>query len=325
MRRLGFAVMTVVLLGTAALGRVQSREPTLVRVALFGAQAPFEFVLGQEKGFFDKFGARVVVETRWTSKELRDGLAAGQFDIVHAVVDNSVAVAEQNGVPTVIVLGGDATSDNHLVAQPHIKRVEDLRGATILVDSPDTAYALQLRKILRLRGLEAGRDYSLKPLGQTQKRFEAMRTNKDYAATMMALTDEARRLGFHSLGAVAEVIGPYQGSGVFTTRRWAEANPDAVVGYLAGYLYTLRWIRDAAHKDEILGRLAKAASPDAANQTYARLVAQAAREPVFDVQAFKTALALRAEIEGTWGGQPPAPERYYDLSYSRKALALLGR
>jgi hypothetical protein len=46
-------------------------------------------------------------------------------------------------------------------------------------------------------------------------------------------------------------------------------------------------------------------------------------DPSFDVPGFKNVLALRAEIEGTWGGKPPAPDRYYDLSYYKKALALL--
>jgi ABC-type nitrate/sulfonate/bicarbonate transport system substrate-binding protein len=145
------------------------------------------------------------------------GLAAGKYDVAHAAVDNSVATAEITGVPTVIVLGGETSSANELIAQPHIKTTEELRGATILVDSPDTAFALQLRKILRLKGLEAGRDYMLKPLGQTLMRFAAMKTNKEYAATMMPLTAEAKRLGFHSLSSVAELIGPYQGGGVFAT------------------------------------------------------------------------------------------------------------
>ena len=38
---------------------------------------------------------------------------------------------------------------------------------------------------------------------------------------------------------------------------------------------------------------------------------------------FRNVLALRAEIEGDWGGKPPAPERYIDLSYYEKARALL--
>ena len=34
---------------------------------------------------------------------------------------------------------------------------------------------------------------------------------------------------------------------------------------------------------------------------------------------FRKVLALRAEIEGSWGGKPPPAERYVDLSYYTKA------
>ena len=38
---------------------------------------------------------------------------------------------------------------------------------------------------------------------------------------------------------------------------------------------------------------------------------------------FRAVLALRAEIEGSWGGKAPAPERYIDLSYYDNALKRL--
>ncbi len=42
----------------------------------------------------------------------------------------------------------------------------------------------------------------------------------------------------------------------------------------------------------------------------------------FDLEGFKNALVLRAEIEG---GRPAAPERYIDLGYYERAMALVGR
>ena len=40
----------------------------------------------------------------------------------------------------------------------------------------------------------------------------------------------------------------------------------------------------------------------------------------FDVAGFRNVLSLRAEIEGSiWGGKPPSPDRYLDLSYYEKA------
>jgi hypothetical protein len=45
----------------------------------------------------------------------------------------------------------------------------------------------------------------------------------------------------------------------------------------------------------------------------------------FDMEGFKAVLALRAEIEGQWGGKAPPPEKYVDLGYYEKALKLIER
>ena len=64
-------------------------------------------------------------------------------------------------------------STNELIAQPDIHSVADLRGKTVIVDAPNTAYALQLKKILLLSTLKAGRDYEIKPIGATPLRLPA--------------------------------------------------------------------------------------------------------------------------------------------------------
>lgn len=47
----------------------RSAAPRTVRVAMFGAEAPPLFAVAQQAGLFEKFGVRVVVESRWTSAE----------------------------------------------------------------------------------------------------------------------------------------------------------------------------------------------------------------------------------------------------------------
>jgi hypothetical protein len=46
-----------------------------------------------------------------------------------------------------------------------------------------------------------------------------------------------------------------------------------------------------------------------------------AKDAKFDMPGFHNVLKLRAEIEGQWGGTPPPPDLYIDLSYYDKALA----
>ena len=45
----------------------------------------------------------------------------------------------------------------------------------------------------------------------------------------------------------------------------------------------------------------------------------------FSAEGFRNVLALRAEIEGQWGGKPPAPDRFIELSYYERALALTAK
>jgi hypothetical protein len=45
----------------------------------------------------------------------------------------------------------------------------------------------------------------------------------------------------------------------------------------------------------------------------------------FDMAGFRNVLALRAEIEGSWGGQAPPADRYVDLSYYQNALQRVER
>jgi hypothetical protein len=50
-----------------------------------------------------------------------------------------------------------------------------------------------------------------------------------------------------------------------------------------------------------------------------------AKDARFDMEGFRNVLALRAEIEGSWGGRAPSPDRYVDLSYYEGAMKRLAR
>jgi ABC-type nitrate/sulfonate/bicarbonate transport system substrate-binding protein len=141
---------------------------------------------------------------------------------------------------------------------------------------------------------------------------------------------EAAKAGKRSLGRVIDLIGPYQASGGFVMREWAKANASLLERYIAGYVEALRYALDPAHRDEsvaLLGERLKL-TPELAEATYQALVAPGfglTPDARLDLEGFKAVLALRAEIEGQWGGTPPAPDRYLDLSYYERALARLGR
>ena len=60
-----------------------------------------------------------------------------------------------------------------------------------------------------------------------------------------------------------------------------------------------------------------------AQSSYEALVAPGsglAPDARFNLEGFKAVLAIRAEMEGMWGGVPPAPDKYLDLGFYQRAL-----
>jgi ABC-type nitrate/sulfonate/bicarbonate transport system substrate-binding protein len=109
-------------------------------------------------------------------------------------------------------------------------------------------------------------------------------------------------------------------------RQWAVANRDSLERYIKAVVEGRRWLLDPANKAEATQLLAdKAKVPlDTAAKTFAMLLARDgayAKDARFDIEGFRNVLKLRAEIEGQWGGNPPPPEKYIDLSYYDQAIA----
>ena len=193
-------------------------EPRL-RVNTFPNAKALALHAGIAKGIFEKRGFKIELHLTENSRSQREGLAAGKFDIVHSAVDNALAMIEVGKQDVVIVTGGDSGM-NEFFVQAEIKSFADLRGRTLVVDAPDTAYALQAKKILAPHGLKDGADYTVKPVGAGVYRFKAMAESKDNAAAILNLpfTVQAEQLGMRSLGRTIDLLGPYQAGGAFAMR-----------------------------------------------------------------------------------------------------------
>jgi ABC-type nitrate/sulfonate/bicarbonate transport system substrate-binding protein len=307
----------------------ESSLASVVRVNVFPGVQNLPLFAGLAKGFFAKHGLEVELQFTPNSQTQRDGLSQGLFEIAHAAVDNAVAMVEMAGAQVVIVLGGDS-SMNELLVQPYIGSIADLREKTVIVDALNTAYALQLKKIFLMHGLKADRDYTVVPVGGTDKRFEAMLKNRDYAASMLfpPYSILAKREGLRSLGLAVDLLGPYQGTGAFVLRKCAEGHVDTVVRYIQAYVESLRWGLDETNGKDAVDLLASQMELplDIAKKSYERLTDPATGltpDARFDMDGFKNVLALRAEIEGQWDGKLPAPEKYCDLRYYQHALETL--
>jgi ABC-type nitrate/sulfonate/bicarbonate transport system substrate-binding protein len=312
-------------MATAVVGSAAHAQTHLTTMVFQGVQN-LPLFAAQQKGFFAKRGLAVDQKIAPGSQELRDGLAQGRYQIVHTAVDNAIAMAEQAKVDIVVILGGD-NGWNDLFVQPEIKSYADLRGKTVVVDAPDTAFAFQLYKMLKLNGV-AHSEITVKPVGATRFRLQAITTDKAVAASMlnMPFSFLAEQAGIKKFATAVDVIGPYLSTAGFVLRPWARDNGDTLVRYLQAYVEGVRWSLDPANKAEAIELLAKGLniSPEIAARSYA--VATDAKtgfmpDAKVDIEGFNNVLKLRAELHGDCGGKPPAPEQYLDLSHYQRALA----
>ncbi len=290
---------------------------------------PLQWIAAEKLGLFSKFGVEVETENSPNSEELRAKLASGKGDLAYLAVDNAVAMVELAHQDVVIVMGGEG-SQNELIAQAEIKSIPDLRGKTLIVDAPNTAYALQLKKILLLSGMLAGKDYEIKAFGATPQRLVAMREHKDFSGSMLGppASIAAKREGFVSLGSVQDLIGPYQAAGFFAQRQWAKEHREALISFLAVIIEAQRWLLAPSNRNEVIALLTKEShlAPEIAAETYESTMTKPggfAKDAAFDLLGFQNVLKLRAEVEGSWGGHPPSPQKYYDSSYYDTALTKL--
>ena len=302
-------------------------HPTL-RVNIFNTSSNLPLFVAIEQGFFEKRGLTVAVQNTPNSDEQRAGLAAGRFEIAHAAVDNAVAMVEA-GHDVVIVCGGDAGM-NELMVRPEITGFDDLRGKCLAVDAPNTAYALVGKKILKLHGLLEGRDYQVKLAGGTGPRAKAMAADPELAVGMVnpPFSFMVREQGLKSLGSQFDLLGPYQATGAFVMRAWAGANVSLLVNYLAAYIEGQRSVLNPANRAAMVQLLMRQfkQTEGVAQSSYDTLVAPGSGLAVdarFNPPGFATVLAIRAEMEGLWGGHPPAAGKYLDSTYFDQAQGVL--
>jgi ABC-type nitrate/sulfonate/bicarbonate transport system substrate-binding protein len=303
-----------------------AQQPAPQKIRILCLAKPLPVMIAASHGILALYGLEAEYLVRPSSESLRSDLAAGKGDVAFLAVDNAVAMVDSAGVDVVIVMGAES-SENEIIAQPGTKSIADLRGHTLLVDATNTAYALELKKVLLLNGMHPGKEYELKPVGSTPFRLQAMRENKDYVAAVMnpPFSIVAKQGGLVSLGSMRTLLGADLDRGTFALRAWARGNSDLLVRYLAAYVEGQRLLMAPSNRQQVIELVMKESNlPEStAADWYAAMVQNGgyAKDAAFDVQSFQKTLQLRAEVEAGRASTAPAAEKYYDLSYYRMALA----
>jgi ABC-type nitrate/sulfonate/bicarbonate transport system substrate-binding protein len=140
------------LVGLSACGDSDSRPLIPVKYGAFTQTASYS--IANQLGYFTAAGLNVTYLQIPNSPYGYAQLLSGGYDVLTGTIDNAVNL-RFNAHKNLTVLGQlDGGSDLVIASTQSIKNVADLKGKSIIVDSPVSGYAYILRRVLSAFGLE---------------------------------------------------------------------------------------------------------------------------------------------------------------------------
>ena len=266
-----------------------------------------------DKGFFAQEGIQGDVVLIGSTDTLIQALIAGQVNV--AIVDPSAAI---NAVPIAAYT---------LVGCPKYKTIKELKGTTIGTVSLVSGSTIFLREMLKAEGLELNRDYSIIQNGPTGQRLASL-VSCNTSATMILGGDlpRSRELGFPEIARLHDYIPNLQFHSLIVDSRWAETNNQLTVRYLKAMVRAMQWAH--ANREQAAELVSKRTGIPLkyTRPTVDEYLSQGiiSRDGSVNREGFQRLIDLMGER--LFKTRPyPAPEKYLDMSYLRRAQQELGK
>ena len=211
-----------------------------------------------------------------------------------------------------------------LVARADIARIEDLKGKLVGLADPGGSITYSMRKLFALHGLSE-RDLQVKTIEGTPARLGCLRRGECAAVPLGQPQDLlAQSQGYRLLGRSNDAVPAYLYTVTAARKSWAAAHEDIVVRYVRALAAAFRVIRDPQKRGAVVQTIVELTGvpPPIAEQTLA-LYAESGRKVLpqrgeIELAGIAQVIAFMAEA-GQLKPPLPAPERFVDLRYLRRA------
>jgi NitT/TauT family transport system substrate-binding protein len=185
------------------------------------------------QGFMKDEGLDVQISILDDSDKVNELLRTGQVQLTLRTAEAAMIDAYRGGTLRVIA-GGIRRLPHFIITQPHIRTLEQLRGANfgILAEKEGTTYVVQ--DIAKAIGLTPA-DYKMTVVGGSPTRARLLKEGKiDAGLQPIPASYEAEAAGFNNLGSVIPFVPDWQFTSVNAEKTWAEQNREIVVRFLRG-------------------------------------------------------------------------------------------
>jgi NitT/TauT family transport system substrate-binding protein len=240
---LALAAVAAVTLCTIASGAGQRPALTKLKIGVAGGlntgSLYWDQLVGMSQGFFKKHGLDVEYINTSNGPTTAQLTLAGSVDIGMGATDAFTA-AVQAGAPLKLISFNELAAQA-LITKPEIKSYQDLVGKKIAVTSLGAGSSLILFKMLQAHNIDP-KSVNFVLSGATPQRFAAMVAGA-VDATIVAPPDDqtAIQQGFKVLQFSQQVFN-YMFISAWTTRSWADKNPETLKAYLAAVQEAHSWM-----------------------------------------------------------------------------------
>lgn len=182
-----------------------------------------------------------------------EALASGHADVVVTAMDNVMDWNLREGPRDFRVLAQlERTTPLTVVGQPAHTSLEDLRGGTILVDSPRNGFIVALRAMMADAGI-GSETYALEPVGGVKERHDAILAGRGDATLLGPPFDAiALAAGLTRLATVQDRYPTFPGQGLVASAAALERLRPA----LSLWLQSLENARESMEKEPEVARRA---------------------------------------------------------------------
>ena len=232
--RVAFApavALTIFIALTSAPVVAASKELEKVRIGYsVGGLIPFPLIVAKENRFFEQagFDAELInIPPTIAVTALISG------DIQYVVFAGTTINAAVRGLPVKLAMVYNDRPLFSLMARGEIRSIKELKGKVLGVATLTSGESFLSRRLLKDAGIDADKEMTLRVIGNTPDRLQALRAGVVDATTLTLPVDIlAERMGLRRLAFMGETLESING-GYGVSDRWLQQRPDQVKNMIA--------------------------------------------------------------------------------------------
>jgi ABC-type nitrate/sulfonate/bicarbonate transport system substrate-binding protein len=209
-------------------------------------------IAAERQGMFARRNLAVEVKRLGAVDKATAAVKSGELDL--AITPPEGAIRDCVGGGNLRMIAGNVNRlPLSLIANPRIRRIEELRGARLGTSSLTEGTALYTMEVLRQHGLNYPGDYEFAVVGVHPARWKALQEGTiDAAVQLIPLNFVAEDAGYSNLGEVTDYIPEIVFTALIVDRATAERRRGQIVAFLQGVIEGTQWVYDTANDNALL-------------------------------------------------------------------------